>query len=36
MGGSYPDAICHCTSPATATTSGGSMSVQYVTVYQAS
>ena len=36
MGGFYPDAICHCTAPATATTSGGSMSVQYVTVYQAS
>jgi beta-glucanase (GH16 family) len=36
MGGFYPDAICHCTAPTTATTSGGSMSVQYVTVYQAS
>ena len=36
MGGSYPDAICHCTAPTTATTSGGSMSVQYITVYQAS
>lgn len=36
MGGFYPDAICHCTAPATSTTSGASMSVQYVTVYQAS
>jgi beta-glucanase (GH16 family) len=36
MGGFYPDAICHCTAPTTATASGGSMSVQYVTVYRAS
>jgi beta-glucanase (GH16 family) len=36
MGGSYPDTVCRCGAPATATTSGGTMSVQYVTVYRAS
>lgn len=34
IGGSYPDALCHCTSPNDHTTSGGTMSVQYVAVYQ--
>ena len=36
MGGYYPDAICHCTAPTTSTISGGTMSIQYVSVYQAS
>jgi hypothetical protein len=34
VGGAYPNAICGCTSPTSATTSGGSMSVGYVAVYQ--
>jgi beta-glucanase (GH16 family) len=33
MGGSYPNAICHCTSPDNTTTSGGTMSIQWVAVY---
>jgi beta-glucanase (GH16 family) len=36
MGGSYPDAVCGCTGPTSSTTSGGTMSVRYVTVYRAS
>jgi hypothetical protein len=34
MGGNYPDGICNCTAPSSATTSGGTMSVQYVAVYE--
>ena len=34
MGGNYPDGICDCTAPSSATTSGGTMSVQYVAVYE--
>jgi hypothetical protein len=36
MGGAYPNAICDCTSPSSSTTSGGSMSVGYVAVYDTS
>jgi hypothetical protein len=36
MGGSYPDAICGCTAPASSTSSGASMSVGYVAVYETS
>jgi hypothetical protein len=32
MGGSYPDALCQCTSPDNQTTSGGTMSIRYVAV----
>ena len=35
MGGNYPDPLCNCTAPTSATTSGASMSVQYVAVYEA-
>ncbi len=34
MGGNYPDPLCNCTSPTSATTSGGTMSVGYVAVYE--
>ena len=34
MGGNYPNGICSCTTPTAATTSGGSMSVAYVAVYE--
>ena len=34
MGGGYPNGVCGCTSPTSATTSGGTMSVQYVAAYQ--
>jgi hypothetical protein len=34
MGGNYPNGICGCTSPTSATTSGASMSVSYVAVYE--
>jgi hypothetical protein len=33
MGGAYPNAICGCTSPSSATSSGASMHVGYVAVY---
>ena len=33
MGGAYPNGVCGCTSPTTATTSGGTMSVAYVAAY---
>jgi beta-glucanase (GH16 family) len=33
IGGGYPDVICHCTSPTPQTSSGGTMSVAYVSVY---
>jgi hypothetical protein len=34
VGGNYPDGICGCTTPTSATTSGASMSVGYVAVYE--
>jgi Ricin-type beta-trefoil lectin domain/Glycosyl hydrolases family 16 len=34
MGGAYPDGECGCTSPTSATSSGGTMSVAYVAAYQ--
>jgi hypothetical protein len=34
IGGAYPNAICGCTSPSSATTSGAGMSVDYVAAYQ--
>jgi ricin-type beta-trefoil lectin protein len=33
MGGGYPNGVCNCTSPSSATTSGGTMSVAYVAAY---
>jgi hypothetical protein len=33
MGGGYPNGVCNCTSPTSATTSGGTMSVAYVAAY---
>jgi beta-glucanase (GH16 family) len=33
MGGSYPDNVCHCSAPGDATTSGGTMSVRSLAVY---
>src|ERR1700722_1818672 len=33
LGGGYPDGQCGCTSPTSATTSGGTMSVAYVAAY---
>jgi hypothetical protein len=32
IGGGFPDGVCGCTTPATSTTSGAAMAVQYVTV----
>ena len=32
MGGEYPDSECGCTTPTAATTPGGTMTVQYVSV----
>lgn len=34
MGGNYPNGTCGCTSPTSATSSGASMSVGYVAVYE--
>ena len=34
MGGNYPDGECNCTTPTSATSSGASMSVGYVAVYE--
>ena len=34
IGGTGPDGQCHCTTPTSATTSGGTMRVGYVAVYQ--
>jgi hypothetical protein len=34
MGGNYPTGECNCTAPTSATTSGASMSVSYVAVYE--
>jgi hypothetical protein len=36
MGGAFPNAICGCTSPSSGTTSGASVSVGYVAVYETS
>src|SRR5580698_9631479 len=36
IGGAYPNAICNCTSPTSATSSGAAMSVGYVAVYTTS
>jgi hypothetical protein len=36
MGGGYPDGVCNCTAPTSATTSGGTMSVAYVAAYSTS
>jgi hypothetical protein len=33
MGGAFPNGVCNCTSPTSATTSGGTMSVAYVAAY---
>ena len=33
LGGSYPDNACHCSAPESATTSGGTMSVRSLAVY---
>jgi hypothetical protein len=33
MGGGFPDGVCGCTAPTSATTSGGTMSVAYVAAY---
>jgi hypothetical protein len=33
MGGGYPNGVCGCTSPASSTASGGTMSVAYVAAY---
>jgi beta-glucanase (GH16 family) len=33
VGGSYPDNVCHCSTPGSATTSGGTMSVRSLAVY---
>jgi beta-glucanase (GH16 family) len=33
MGGGFPNGVCGCTTPTTATASGGSMNVDYVAVY---
>jgi hypothetical protein len=34
IGGGYPDGVCDCTTPTSATASGGTMSVAYVAAYQ--
>ena len=34
MGGAFPNAVCNCTSPTSATTSGGTLSIASVGVYQ--
>ena len=34
MGGGYPNGVCNCTTPTSATSSGASMSVAYVAAYQ--
>ena len=33
MGGGYPNGVCNCTTPSSATSSGGTMSVAYVAAY---
>jgi Ricin-type beta-trefoil lectin domain len=34
MGGGYPNGVCNCTTPTSATASGGTMSVSYVAAYE--
>jgi beta-glucanase (GH16 family) len=34
MGGSYPDSVCHCTTPSSATSPGGTLRVRDVAVYE--
>jgi len=34
MGGGFPNGVCGCSTPTSATTSGGTMSVAYVAAYQ--
>ncbi len=34
MGGGYPNGVCGCSTPTSATTSGGTMSVAYVAAYE--
>jgi hypothetical protein len=34
MGGGYPNGVCGCTTPTSATSSGGTMSVAYVAAYE--
>ncbi|HTU06115.1 MAG TPA: 1,3-beta-glucanase, partial [Trebonia sp.] len=34
IGGSYPDIVCHCVSPTAQTSSGGTMTVRNLAVYQ--
>jgi beta-glucanase (GH16 family) len=34
MGGTYPDERCRCTTPGASTTSGGTLKVRYVAVYE--
>jgi hypothetical protein len=36
MGGAYPNGVCNCTTPTSATSSGASMGVSYVAVYTTS
>jgi hypothetical protein len=36
MGGGFPNGVCGCTSPSSATTSGGTMTVAYVAAYSTS
>jgi hypothetical protein len=36
MGGAYPNGVCNCTTPASSTTSGGTMGVAYVAAYSTS
>jgi hypothetical protein len=36
IGGDYPNGVCGCTTPTGATSSGGTMSVQYVAAYETS
>ena len=33
IGGGFPDGVCQCTAPSDQTTSGGTMTVRYVSVY---
>ena len=33
MGGGFPNGVCGCTTPTSATASGGQMNVDYVAVY---
>jgi hypothetical protein len=36
MGGGFPNGVCNCTTPTSSTSSGGTMSVQYVAAYTTS